>query len=221
MWAMTKGTRPMTVPPSAPSSQTIVVDASVAINLNASGSASQILRAHPGTFVVTGNVVGELGRCARTGRDDRSLAVALIAAGVLAQVTLQGGALNRFEMLTIGNSADTLDDGEAATIAYAAEVTGVALIDERKARRICAARSPSVPLLSTIDILREETVAKALGRDALRDAVDRALRHARMHVAQADRSWAVDLLGDELAAGHPVLRKDRRMALPALNRIRL
>lgn len=209
MWAMTKGTRPMTVQPSAPNSPTIVVDASVVINLNASGNASKILRAYPGAFIVTSNVVGELVRCRRTGRDDRALTEALIAAGELAHVKLNGGALNRFEMLTVGDSADTLDDGEAATIAYAGEENGVALIDERKARRICAAQFPSVPLLSTVDIFREAAVAKALGRAALLSAFDAALRDARMHVAPTDREWAVDLLGDELAVKHPTLCRRR------------
>lgn len=199
----------MTVPPSAHSPQTIVIDASVAINLNASGSAAQILRAHPGTFVITGNVVGELARCGRTGRDDRALTAALIAGGDLNHVRLHGGALDRFEVLTIGDAADTLDDGEAATIAYAAEISGVALVDERKARRICAKQFPSVPLLSTVDIFREETVARALGRAALLNAVDKALRHARMHVAPTDREWALELLGDELAAIHPTLSRRR------------
>lgn len=209
MWAMTKGIRPMTVPPSAHSLQTIVIDASVAINLNASSVASQILRAHPGTFVVTSNVVGELGKCTRTGRDDRALTAALIAGGDLGHVTLPDGALDRFEVLTIGDASDTLDDGEAATIAYAAEVCGAALVDERKARRICTAKFPSVPLLSTVDLFREEAVAKALGRAALVDAVDKALRQARMHVARTDREWALELLGRELAAAHPTLRRSR------------
>ena len=39
--------------------------------------------------------------------------------------------------LVEGTAARTLDDGEAATIAYAHEAGAVALIDEKKAQAIC------------------------------------------------------------------------------------
>jgi predicted nucleic acid-binding protein len=44
------------------------------------------------------------------------------------------------ETLVIGHATETLDDGEAATISYALEHKGLALIDDRK----CAERFPSL-----------------------------------------------------------------------------
>ena len=81
----------------------------------------------------------------------------------------------------------TLDDGEAATIAHALWRDAVALIDERKARRICAERFPRLRLASTVDVLLHSLVTDALGETGQRDAIFRALRDAKMQVVPPDR----------------------------------
>lgn len=201
----------MTAPPSSPDpSQTIVVDASVAINLNASAHSSSILAAFPNSFAVTDIVVGELQTCVRTGREDGRLLDALITAGRLTVAKLGATGLRHFESMVIGDAIDTLDDGEAATIACALEKNAMALIDERKARRICGQRFPALRLLSTVQLLRDTKVLKALGNQALREAVANALAEARMQVDTSDRAWVVDLIGIERAAAYPSLSKALR-----------
>ena len=80
-----------------------------------------------------------------------------------------------------------MDDGEAATIAYAVGRGAVALIDERKARRICAERFPRLRLASTADVLLHGLVNDGLGETGRCDAIFRALRDAEMQVVPPDR----------------------------------
>jgi predicted nucleic acid-binding protein len=101
--------------------------------------------------------------------------------------------------LVSGGTAATLDDGEAATIAYAAENRMAAVIDERKAHRICQSQYPNLLVGSTMDLLALDAVEKALGRVGLVDAVHRALVGARMRVAPKYLEWTINLVGEERA----------------------
>jgi len=99
--------------------------------------------------------------------------------------------------LVAGSAADTLDDGEAATLACALERGGIAVIDERKALRLCGARFPGLATASSLDLLSHGAVVGALGTKALAEAVFRALRDARMQVFDRHLDWAVELIGKE------------------------
>ena len=82
----------------------------------------------------------------------------LINAGRIDVVTLGDAGAAYFERLVVGRAEETLDDGEAATIAWAAEHRAIAVIDERKANRICAARFPQLRVASTVDVFAQEKV---------------------------------------------------------------
>lgn len=191
-------------------SKLVVADASVLINLNASGHAERIIRACPGALVVTEAVADELQTCPRTGRRDDKLIDALVAQGQLRVEKLGSAGLEHFGSLVIGSAADTLDDGEAATIAYALEMNAVALIDERKARRICGQRFPTLSLMTTVQMLRQPEIAIGLGATNFREAIVNALSKARMQVAPADRAWVIETIGSESAAQFPILAKALR-----------
>jgi len=115
-------------------------------------------------------------------------------------VKLRPEGLIHFETLVVGAASETLDDGEAATIAYAAEVSAVALIDERKAIRLCGARFPDLRLGCTVDLFAHASVQSALGRARLADALYRALIDARMRVLPRHLNGIVELIGDERVA---------------------
>lgn len=172
--------------------------------------AERIIRACAGGFVVTEAVADELQTCPRTGRRDDKLLDLLVAQGHLTIANLGAAGLDHFGSLVIGNAADTLDDGEAATIACALEMGAVALIDERKARRICAECFPMLPLLTTVQMLRRPEITAALGAIDFRDALVNALSKARMQVAPADREWVMHMIGSECAALFPSLTKISR-----------
>jgi predicted nucleic acid-binding protein len=178
----------------------IVVDASTVINLNATGCAREIIRAIPNELVVVEVIPAELDAGRRRGRQDADLLNELVAAGLVGIVKLEDLASAHFEKLVVGPAAMTLDDGEAATIAYAIACEGVAVIDERKATRICARLFPQLRIGCTVDILAHSEVQRGLGKEALVDAVFKALHQGRMRVFPHHVEWVVGLIGTDRAA---------------------
>jgi predicted nucleic acid-binding protein len=187
------------------STASIVLDASTAINLNATGCAGPILRALPNKAVITDITLNELSEDQRTGRCDAELIAALKKSGLIAVVPLSEPQERYFESLVVGGGLDTLDDGEAATIAYAAEAGAIAMIDERKANRICAARYPQVRIGCTIDLFAHSDVESSLGAISVADAVFAALQQARMRVLPHHLDWVVTLIGQDRAQQCPSL----------------
>lgn len=179
----------------------LVADASVVINLNATGCALEIIRAQPGSMAVTDNALAELARGRRNGHRDGEKLQALIDAGAVRLVTLDDNGSRIYELLVGGAAMRTLDDGEAATISYAHHVGGIAMIDERKARTICASEFPQLKLASTVDLLLHEDVGRALGKRSQAEAIVNALRDARMRVPPHQIEAVVGLIGSEAAAG--------------------
>lgn len=189
----------------------VVADTSVVINLNATGCAVRILTALPFRMVVTDIVQSELQEDRRSGRQDAALLAELIQASQVQIVSLTETGQLVFGDLVIGPATETLDDGEAATIAYAEERGIVPVIDERKARRICAQRFNHLRLMSTVDLFTHTDVAASLGRDALADAVFQALQTARMRVLPPHIDWVVTLIGTDRASRCPSLPRSDRL----------
>jgi predicted nucleic acid-binding protein len=187
----------MTPPSSWPDADVpIILDASAVINLNGSGAARPILGALRQEVVVAEDVVEELARGAANGRRDAELLEDLIAQGVITRRALRASSLALFESLTVGPSATTLEDGEAATIALALEIGGAAVIDESKGRRLAAQYAPGVPLIASIEVFCHPLVQAALGA-ALADTVFGALQQSRMQVLASHHAWIAALLGSK------------------------
>ena len=178
----------------------LVADASTVINLNASGYAGEILGAIPNAVLVTDVVLGELGEDSRSGRRDAELLSALVDGGLVRIVSVDNLKHGIFERLVTGRSVDTLDDGEAATIAYAVEAGATAVIDERKANKICRMSYPQLAVGCTVDIFCHDRVRGALGDVVLGQAVFNAMQGARMRVMPRYLAWVVDMIGGERAA---------------------
>ena len=159
----------------------VVADASTAINLVATGCAAAILTAlptRPSSPRWWWTRRRPLDRTARRCGDCRASRRLFD----LHRSAFRGPGADS-KSLVIGRGADTLDDGEAATIAYAVEAGGVALIDERKAIRICAERYSAIRLGCTVDLFAHAAVQAALGHESgVAAAVFAALEHSRMRV---------------------------------------
>ena len=121
----------------------------------------------------------------------------MIAAGRVEIVRLGNDGMRHFDGLVSGPAADTLDDGEAATIAYALEHCATAIIDERKANKICAERFGTLSTGCTIDLLAHSEIETALGRKGLADGVFNALYYGRMRVPAGHVDWVVNLVGQD------------------------
>ena len=178
----------------------VVADTSVIINLNATGYSDALLDALPNRFLVVEDVSFELAVDSRTGRNDAEALSALVAQGSVELVRLGDAGTRHFISLVSGPANQTLDDGEAATIAYALEHGATALIDERKAIRICAERFGALSTGCTVDIFAQDDVQRILTRDTLADAVFNALYQGRMRVPAHYVGWVVNLIGKERAA---------------------
>ncbi len=192
----------------------LVADASAVINLIATGCAPKIVEALPSRIVAVDVIPGELDIGRARGRKQADRLQELVTAGYIDIVALSDGAWQYFEQLVVGAAVDTLDDGEAATIAYAVEHGGIAIIDEKKATRLCGERFPALSLTSTVDILLHPDVRRHLGEQALRDAVFAALRDARMAVFPHQLDKVVRLIGAERAAQCPSLPRSFRASVP-------
>ena len=186
----------------------LIADASVVIGLNASGQARSIIQMIQRRIIVPENAANELAIGARFGHDDSAQLEVLIGAGLVEMTALEGAALTTYETLIDGTFGETLDDGEAATIALAVQRSGLALIDEKKARRICGQHFPSLTIGSTAQLILG---ASGLGANAQIEAMLNALRKGRMRVPQEFVEKVVELIGMEEAAACPSLPRGARL----------
>ena len=192
----------------------IIGDASTVINLNATGCAAAILRAVPNRFFIMDVVLDELREDVRSGRNDAQLVSQLVGEGLVTVADLGSLKNGDFERLVSGSTAATLDDGEAATIAYASEYRMTALIDERKANHIGRTQYPHLLIGATVDLLALDCVEGALGATALANAAYAALQGARMRVLPRHLDWIVKLIGQHRAALCESLPRRVRSAMP-------
>ncbi len=197
---------PRAATPSVP----VVTDASVIINLNATASATAIIGAFPNPFLVTASVRRELPMGESRGHRCGERLEALIGQGLLELAEPGPGDDQVIRSLVEGGFEGTLDDGEAATIACAVRLDGLALIDERKARRICAARFPDLLLASTVEMLLHPLVAERLGESGQSDAIFLALRDARMQVPRHRLKEVIERIGADRTAECPSLPRALR-----------
>jgi len=177
----------------------LVVDASAIINLNATQLGFEVLTAIPAPFHVTEQVVTELENGRKWGHDDADFLQSLISQRLVSVTPLGGKAAQIYDSLVFGEAIDSLDDGEAATIACAIEQQGVALIDESKAKRICSAQHPGLTLISTVELLLTPRVEASLGKESQKLAVANALQRARMRVPHRCVPFVIDLIGPDQA----------------------
>lgn len=176
-----------------------VLDASPLINLLASGAFAEVLHALERRFVAVRKAVSEVRRGSAT-----SLLEDALGNGLLERGDLSEQAAKTFAEL-VGDDHD-LGDGESATIAHAVDLNLGVVLDDGKARRICAARFPATPILSTVDLLRHPRVALALG-PRLAPTIFDALIVGRMRVLVEHDDWVRSLLGAERSARCPSLRR--------------
>lgn len=169
----------------------IVLDASVVVNLNATGFADRVLDAIPAGVFIPDPVVRELQRGTKMGYSDATDLDALLAQGLADTLKVPVSAQSEYISLVSGSSTSSLGDGEAATIASAFAMRAWAGIDERKARRICSDRYKEVKVASTVDILAHTDVVASLSEDEFSSALLAALEVANMQVQKQHMDWVV------------------------------
>jgi predicted nucleic acid-binding protein len=193
-----------------PRDKVLIGDASVWISLVASGRSGDILAAVPNAFVITDVAVQELERGRASGRRTIEGVEQLIATKRLSVVSCPEEAEPTYFDLVGGRAAETLDDGEACTLAYAFHCGGCALIDEKKATGLAARRFPGLKLLSTVDIMLSSHVIEAIGAIDTAAALYAALTGARMRIPPHLIEEVCSLLGEDRAKDcHSIPRRLR------------
>jgi predicted nucleic acid-binding protein len=191
----------------------LVLDTSVVINLLATGHSDSVLQALGVPIVVTDVVVQEIQKGSVDGRPEAAQLEQLIRDQFVRVEKLEGPASESFHALVGGSVSDSLDDGEAATLAHAHNSGFAAAIDEKKATRIAAERFASLRLVTTVDILAFQPVQTRLGDKVLEEAMFRALRFARMQVQERQFDWVAQLIGQENVQACSTLRRHAKRKL--------
>lgn len=124
----------------------------------------------------------------------------LIQSGQVLVLSMTADDEDEFFGLVAGGAAETLDDGEAATLVVAARLKGTALVDERKATAIAKERFPTLDLRSTTDVLFATLPDEGGSAGPLADALYAALRGARMRVPVQWPARVVQVLGAQRAS---------------------
>lgn len=176
---------------------TVIADASVVINLCASGAAEAILLGLPFRVAMAPGAIAEVTDDRRTGRADHIVLQRLLAAGKIEQIGLDAVEEEIFAGLVIGPAAETLDDGEAATIALGVSRRMTVVIDESKANSLCDRRFAALRRISSSDLFLAESVVSFLGAEAHAAALFDALRLARMRVHERHFHDVARILGME------------------------
>lgn len=160
----------------------LVADASFWINLVAGGRAADIIRALATRPQIPRVALEELERGRAKGRQTAAALAGMINSGLVAVAELPEAAEETYLSLVAGPVSQTLDDGEAATLALALEIGAVAIIDERKAINLAWNRFPELRIVSTTELLLSDLVRSALSTVELGDVLYAALQEARMRV---------------------------------------
>lgn len=166
-----------------------VADASVMINILATGEPLAVLDMFPGAVVSPPQALGEVKKCPIDGSHKQGLLLPLIEGGYLQEVELSEEALNIFLELVGAPPPNDLDDGEAAVIACAVAAGAGAIIDEAKGQRICREKYPHLRIWSSCDLFRfclEEAKGEA---EVVRHWINNARARARMRVPFHFKEW--------------------------------
>jgi predicted nucleic acid-binding protein len=174
----------MSLPGSGSEPSLIVADASVWISLTASGRLEDVVDGIGAPIAIADIALNELERGRAKGHDAPHRVSALVGAARVLSLCLTAADEQTFLSLVAGPTVETLDDGEAATLALALRLGAVAVIDERKATAIAARRFPALQVRSTTDLLFAALPHENEGQGPLADALFAALQGARMRVPQ-------------------------------------
>lgn len=177
--------------------QPLVLDTSVAINLAAAKARDTMLQALPNRVLIIDVVLEELRGGGRNGHDHYRVIEDLIASERIQVEHLADSAEDIFQRLVFGPTSETVDDGEAATIAYGASHQAITVLDDGKALDISRRLFPALRLAHSIDIFAHSAVRKELGPAAVSEVLFDVLISARMRVLPHHWEWVKRQLGPE------------------------
>lgn len=175
----------------------LVFDTSVLINLYASSYGERILASLSNAIIVPQVVVGELEHETSRKNGERKFLHGLLARGRATSSNMTDREKMLFADLVSGSRS--LGDGEAATIAIAANRQLVPILDDGKAQAIAIHTLSGQEPSWSLDLFRHSSVTTALGESTAIDALFLALRDGRMRIPVESTDYTIGLLGIERA----------------------
>ena len=177
----------------------LVADASVIINIISSGAADEVISSIPNPIYVVDEIILELERGKLKGYREAEMLHSLIKDDFVHLVSLDEKGWEYFEPLVTGDAISTLDDGEAATIAYCAANKFIPVIDERKGIRICKEQFPHLNPLSSTELFMLAKQHGHFHENSFAEYMYCALQEGKMRVLPAHIDWVVELIGPKKA----------------------
>lgn len=171
----------------------LILDTSVLINLHASTYGARIFTALPNQAAVSRIVSDELEHETSVVNGDRRFIDGLISDHKMQILEMTDDEYAIFEQLVSGS--DSLDDGEAATIAIASCRGYLPVIDERKGRQRSQRLIPNKEPAWSIDLFLHPCVITALEGAAAAEAIYLALCDGRMRIHEDCVDEVVGLIG--------------------------
>lgn len=175
------------------SSNSVVLDTSVIINLSCCAYGVQILTAIKNPILIPENVREELNKPGHTDSTsmflDRLLTEKMVE---LRQIKKESASTYELLVLSVG-------DGEAATLAIATATHSIAIVDDGKARSVAREMGIDQNLAWSLDLFLNEQVQKSLGSSLLSEAIYLALREGRMRIDNERCDAVIQILGSERA----------------------
>lgn len=187
--------------------QRYALDASVVINLLATGCLEQLIPISLGEFSIVTHVQEEVKIDPITRKTSPNLLLPYIEAGIFRLVQLTEDELETFIELVGAMAPDDLDDGEAATIAIAAHRQLYLVIDESKGRRVAKERFPTLQILDTVDLLKLVGGSHKLPPKEFIRGIENALTVGKMRVAPEQVEWISNIVSREVVQQAPSIRR--------------
>lgn len=164
----------------------LVLDASALINLLGCGNPGLVLAALGVRCLIEQRTLAEITRHPVGDISREATLDALLSDGLLYPCRMTSEEYDIYLSLVSGRPSDVLGDGESAAIATACGTGHALILDDRKARRICGARFPGIPVASSLGLFIEAGNRAGWSIVQVRDLVHTAREMARMNVVRGE-----------------------------------
>jgi len=174
----------------------LVFDASALINIASSGICAEFIAALGRNCLVEEIAWREITGHIEKYRLNENIKKA-VSCGQLDIVDMSQSEAAMYISLVSAPHPNTLDDGEAATIALAHNREAIAVIDEKKGGRIAGELVPPLNVLSTLDLFKMIEDGCQSNGLCINTALFKSLTKARMRVPFEHEDWVFQCLTGE------------------------
>lgn len=174
-------------------SGTLVLDASVVINLLGTGQPVELLKGLRQRCLIEQKTLQEVKRHPIPGFDLEERLRVLFQDGLLEAVRMSDAEYEVFIELVHAPLGTRLGDGESAAIAIAARGAGIVL-DERRARRRVVEKLPTLAIVSSLRLVLTSAHRQGWPERRVAELIALARLHARMGVPKDDAPLLAQLM---------------------------